>query len=86
MDKATLLEKLKSAELAEVYFTKVDGTDREMWCTLNPEYIYEDSHVESSNRKTNDSVISVWDVKANGWRSFRIDSVYEMYIDGEKII
>lgn len=63
-----------------VIFTKADGTERTMKCTLLPEYLPQQGQflVESSNRKENNAVLSVWDIDANGWRSFRLDSVKEI--------
>jgi len=60
-----------------VVFTKVDGTERTMKCTLNKEYLPEQKDLEEeiSKRNKSDEVIAVWDVENNGWRSFRWDSV-----------
>ena len=59
---------------ATVVFQKVDGTLREMHCTLKPEYLppLEGGHV---SKPLNDEVLAVWDLDKNGWRSFRLDSV-----------
>lgn len=63
--------------IIEVTFTKKDGTDRVMLCTLNKEYLPEQKYLEEEISKQNksDEVIAVWDVENNGWRSFRWDSV-----------
>ena len=63
--------------IIEVTFTKKDGTDRVMLCTLNKEYLPEQKDLEEeiSKRNKSDEVIAVWDVENNGWRSFRWDSV-----------
>lgn len=63
-----------------VVFVKKDGTDRTMKCTLLPEYLPQQGQllVEGANRKENTDVLSVWDIEANGWRSFRVDSVKEL--------
>ena len=64
--------------IVEVTFTKVNGDERVMKCTLQPTYIPNASTrngeliVEGKNTSNN---IAVWDVKAQGWRSFRIASV-----------
>lgn len=61
-----------------VYFTKKDGTNRVMKCTLLPEYIQDNRQLlqeDKPARAENPDVMAVWDVEANGWRSFRIDSV-----------
>jgi hypothetical protein len=67
-----------------VTFTKADGTDREMLCTLNPEQLPEvpvptgpvDGIVKESKkpRKEPDPhSIRVFDVEKQEWRSFRFD-------------
>jgi hypothetical protein len=63
--------------VCEVVFTKKDGTERTMRCTLNPELIPSaDSDTSSSgNRKKSDEAQAVYDLDADGWRSFRWDSV-----------
>ena len=58
----------------EVTFTKKDGTERVMRCTLQPEFLPESIEKEGI-RVSNPEVQSVWDVDNAGWRSFRFDSV-----------
>ena len=61
-----------------VTFTKVNGEERIMDCTLQANLIPNAPTqngqliVEGKNTSNN---ISVWDLKANGWRSFRIANV-----------
>jgi len=63
--------------VCNIRFTKVDGTIREMRCTLKSDLVPE---TESSDkeRKVNESVLPVWDLEKEGWRSFRIDSVIDV--------
>ena len=63
--------------IIEVSFTKKDGTDRTMKCTLNSQYLPEQKDLEQEIDKRNksDEVIAVWDIEKEGWRSFRWDSV-----------
>ena len=58
-------------------FTKADGSERTMRCTLQESYLPAVSeHKETDKvRGTNLNVLSVWDVDAQGWRSFKIDSI-----------
>jgi hypothetical protein len=67
---------LKS-DVANVTFTKSDGSERVMKCTLIDEYIpsTELDLDRTSTRKVNEAVLPVWDIDKNAWRSFRIDSV-----------
>jgi hypothetical protein len=76
------LKELLSGTVSTVVFTKVDGTEREMKCTLLPEYLPAKPVVdgqqlltESLPRAENPNTMSVWDLESNGWRSFRTDSV-----------
>ena len=71
MNRETLINNLQNHVL-EVTFTKVDGTDRIMNCTLQEHMIPETSE---NNRKMNDEVLPVWDLDRINWRSFRIDSI-----------
>ena len=63
----------------EIYFTKVNGEDRAMRCTLRPDLLppgyANDITEEKSFHTENPNVIAAWDVQKRGWRSFRIDSV-----------
>ena len=63
--------------IANVEFTKADGSERKMRCTLDTKYLpaVEASKSESSSKKPSTEVVAVWDLDAQGWRSFRIDSV-----------
>ena len=70
-----------------VTFTKADGTDRDMQCTLNWDLIPTDKHPkgpdnspvdgivrESKQRKEPDlHTLRVFDVEKQEWRSFRFD-------------
>jgi hypothetical protein len=78
-DRDTLLNDLRR-NVIEVTFTKVDGTERIMRCTLDPKYMppkMEPENVQEAHKhnKVNTDVIAVWDIQQNGWRSFRVDSV-----------
>ena len=64
-----------------IVFTKKDGTDREMFCTLNESKIPSDKQPksEASNSTAvgsgNESAVRVFDTIKQEWRSFRWDSV-----------
>lgn len=59
-----------------ITFTKKDGTERVMKCTLRPDLLPVQEITEGKEpRKQNDAIMSVYDVEANGWRSFTIRSV-----------
>lgn len=63
-----------------VTFTKKDGSEREMYCTLVESQIPEDKRPksgmeETSNSTTGGSAVRVFDTVAQEWRSFRWDSI-----------
>lgn len=59
----------------QVTFTKKDGTERVMKCTLKEDVLPKVESKEPSTRKTNDANLAVFDVEAQGWRSFTIRTV-----------
>ena len=62
--------------IGTVIFTKVDGSERTMECTLMDSYLPEShSTNQSSSPQGVQTTISVWDVNKNNWRSFRIDNI-----------
>ena len=69
-----LLDVLKTNKV-KVTFQKTDGSMRKMYCTLNESVIQSYEKKTDKTRKESLDVLSVWDVEANGWRSFRLDSV-----------
>ena len=85
-DRDKIIADLKD-HVMEVAFNKVNGERRLMRCTLDSRVIPQNvdyNHLdEQHSRKENKNVIACWDVQANGWRSFRIDSVeYIQEVDG----
>lgn len=76
------LKEMMQNSVTTVVFTKVDGTEREMNCTLLAEYLPEQPVAdkqqlltENLTKAENPNTLSVWDLDNNGWRSFRVDSV-----------
>jgi hypothetical protein len=63
----------------EVTFTKVNGENRALRCTLRPELLpvtyMNELAEETTFHKVNPDNIAAWDVVKGGWRSFRVDSV-----------
>lgn len=66
---------LKEEQEVRVTFTKSDGTEREMLCTLREDLIQSTEKKTERTKKENADVMSVWDLEKSGWRSFRLDSV-----------
>lgn len=58
--------------IIEVTFTKLDGDERVMPCTLMESY-FPDPKKDAAQK--NDKVISVWALESKGFRSFRYDRI-----------
>jgi len=71
------LRELLKTKFIQVVFTKKDGTERTMICTLNPDKLppQVDLEEEIQKRKPNENVLAVYDMEKKDWRSFRIDSI-----------
>lgn len=69
-----MLEQLRSGT-SFVKFKKVNGEDREMYCTLDPEFIPEAYKPKEPSKTNSGGAIRVFDVSIQQWRSFRFDSV-----------
>ena len=74
-----------------IVFTKKNGEDRTMHCTLrkdlvpeNPTFANQAAEVTPSPvksiRKVNENIISVWDTEQLGWRSACVDSIKSITI------
>ena len=66
-----------------VVFTKTNGDERTMLCTLKSSLIPAAKPLQEGEvrrtKKPNPDVLAVYDTKAPGWRSFRWDSVKDFY-------
>jgi WYL_2, Sm-like SH3 beta-barrel fold len=66
-------------EVVELTFIKKDGTERVMYCTLKEDLLpVIEAKEETKERKVNEDVLAVYDVDAEGWRSFRWDSLTQI--------
>lgn len=77
MNRNEMLETLRE-NVVDVVFTKKDGSERQMTCTLNMSAIDNEFHPkggEDQGTTVNEEIVKVFDLVANGWRSFRVDSV-----------
>ena len=59
----------------DITFTKKDGSERKMKCTLSENKIPSEKKPLGSGKSKNDEVLPVFDVEKQEWRSFRFDSV-----------
>jgi len=78
MTREEMIEALRQGD-CRVIFKKVSGEERDMLCTLKEDHIPKASKSDPMSQKKvraiNEEVIPVWDVTAEGWRSFRVDTV-----------
>ena len=71
-------EELLTEQIVTVTFVKKDGTDRNMRCTLMPEWMpgtAVPAGDETTQRGKSEKSVSVYDLDNNGWRAFNLDSV-----------
>ena len=76
VNRETLVKNLQKKAM-RITFTKVNGEERVMDCTLQEHFI---PQTEESNRKKNEEVLPVFDINKGEWRSFRLDSVTNIEI------
>ena len=83
------LKTLLEQNVLVVDFTKLNGDKRVMTCTLRedmkPRATKTDAMSQKAVREVSDAVVSVWDVNAKGWRSFRYERINSVdYVDEYK--
>jgi hypothetical protein len=75
ISKDALKQELKEG-VKTITFTKADGTQRVLRCTLQESALPQvDASKVTTTKKQNDDALAVWDLDNAGWRSFRFDSV-----------
>jgi hypothetical protein len=72
-----------------VVFTKLDGTQRTMRCTLNSNLLPTPVITEAASdtkpvRKQSDQVMVVYDLDKQAWRSFKIRSVLSAGVENSQ--
>jgi hypothetical protein len=75
---------VEALQLGKVHlqFKKVNGELRNMFGTLNSEYIPEDKiPEEGKERKSNEEIVVLFDLEVNDWRSFRTENLIEYRCD-----
>jgi len=76
-EKNWLLGLLRS-EVVDITFTKKDGSDRIMKCTLMESKIPTEKMPKGTEKAKSDEVVPVFDIENDGWRSFRWDSIRQI--------
>jgi hypothetical protein len=78
------LYELLSKEVVEVTFTKLNGDERTMPCTLIESFLppakKDDPLSQKKVREISDKVIAAWAVESKGFRSFRYDRVTKVEV------
>ena len=78
MNRDEMLSELR-LRICRVIFTKVDGEERDMHCTLQshslPEKYQAMSPSDPADMQPNDKVIRAWDINKGAFRSFRVENV-----------
>lgn len=78
LSRSALRENLLN-NIATITFTKRDGAERVMKCTLVEDYLPpKDPDVEA--REPNLNTLTVWDLEKNDWRTFRMDSIKRIVV------
>ena len=73
----TWLRSMLLTEIVKVSFVKKDGTVRDMVCTLQQDILPELARLPDGveRRRVSSTTMSVFDIEANGWRSFTVRDV-----------
>lgn len=74
-DEKKWLKGLLRDSVVLVDFVKKDGSTRKMMCTLSESKIPKEFAPKGNTKTSSDESLAVFDVEANGWRSFRYDSI-----------
>lgn len=72
-DRNQMIEQLRE-RVCRVIFTKINGEERDMQCTLNMEMIPEEKQPKTG-KEYNEAVLRVFDVNKQEFRSFRVENV-----------
>lgn len=75
---------LLRSEIVQLTFTKKDGTERIMKCTLAEQKIPAKDMPKGTERAKSDEAVAVFDLENNGWRSFRWDSLTNIEFKQER--
>lgn len=71
------LSKTLRERVLKITFLKLDGDQRVMSCTKNWNLIPENKRPVTT-KESKPGTINVWDVHADGWRSFKYDRVQKV--------
>lgn len=67
---------------ADITFTKKDGTERVMKCTLRSDVVVPYEKKTDIVREGKDNIMPVWDLEAEAWRSVNMETIKEVTYHG----
>ena len=73
-DARELNNKLRG-DVLEIVFTKANGEERSMLCTTMEEHLGELPADYHKTKTWDGDTLTVWDLEADGWRSFKASKV-----------
>lgn len=77
-----MYEQLRN-NICEVTFTKNNGDERTMICTLMPDFLPDVENKDKFDPKPTGDLITVWDIESNAWRSFKPSRVKKIEFSPE---
>lgn len=77
-----ILESLRK-NICEVTFTKANGDERTMICTLIPDFLPEKEFALATDVKRPTDLVTVWDIEEDAWRSFKPSRVTKIEFSPE---
>lgn len=69
------IQNLLRAWEAKITFTKKDGTERVMHCTLKEGVVVPHEKTTDRVKQPKDDMLAVWDIEAQGWRTVTIPNI-----------
>lgn len=76
LEKKELIKKVLRSGICELVFTKKNGDERQMTCTLHPDHLpLIDKDAPAGKSPENEETVVVWDTEAQGWRQFRLENL-----------
>jgi len=76
------ISKLLRLVEATVTFTKKDGTERVMRCTLKEGVVVPHERKTDRIKEPKDDILPVWDIDAQAWRSINVPNILSIEVVG----
>lgn len=85
MNREEIFEVFRNNEIVKVVFTKKNGDERTMICTKSDNQIPEKLRPKKDSiQNVNPNIVNVYDIEADGWRSFVIERLISIEADNTK--